>query len=230
MTTPLKVAIVGKSPHSLQFAPYDDPSWEIWWIGKDVDAIPRWDRLLEIHDLDDGIKRWPAEYVKWLATDHGKPIYVQKLDPRVPSGVVYPKDEVVAEYGTYFNNSVTWAIGLALHLGAEQIGLWGIDMAMNGPTSDGEYERQRPSCEYLLGYARGKGIDVFVHPNSTLLKCNFLYGFDFEGTERWRMSINRKKELKGRVANAEDVIRQGMEAKFRLLGAMEQLEIIDQWS
>jgi hypothetical protein len=228
--TPLKVAIVGKSPHSLQFAPYDDPSWEIWWIGKDVDAIPRWDRLLEIHNLDDGLKRWPTEYVEWLATEHGKPVYVQNLDPRVPSGVVYPKDQVVAEYGTYFNNSVSWAFGLALHLGAKEIALYGIDMATNGPTSDGEYEHQRPSCEYLVGLARGLGVDVFIHPNSTLLKCQHLYGFDFAGTERARLICNRKAELRGRIATADDGIRQCLEAKHKLSGALEQLEIIEQWS
>lgn len=226
----MKVAIVGKSPHSLGDAPYGDDDWEIWWIGKDADKIPRWSRCFEIHDLNDGLSRWPSEYSAWLAQDHGKPIYTQAVDARVPNAVPYPKDAVVKECGSYFNNSVSWAIALAMHLKAEKIGLWGIDMAINQKTGDDEYEHQRPSCEYLIGLARGRGFDVYIHPNSSLLKCDHLYGFDLQACERMRLRLQRKQELRKRMASADDVIRQGLEAKHRLAGALEQLEIIEQWT
>jgi hypothetical protein len=44
--------------------------------------------------------------------------------------------------------------------------------------NDIEYQSQRPSCEYFIGLARGKGIEVYVPPESDLLKCMYLYGFE----------------------------------------------------
>lgn len=56
-------------------------------------------------------------------------------------------------------------MALAIHEGAEEIGLWGVDM------KDGEeYAYQRPNMEYLIGLAEGNGIGVFIHPDSSLCK------------------------------------------------------------
>lgn len=230
ISAPLKVAIVGKSPHSNEFAPWGDPSWEIWWIGSGAHLLPRWNRVFEIHDLDDGFKRWEAEYQVWLTQDHGKPVYVQKPDGRVPSGVQYPKDEIIARYGTYFNNSVSWAICLAMLEGASTIGVWGVDMADAGQTSNGEYQHQRPSCEYHLGYARGAGIDVYVHPNSSLLTCHHLYGFDLQACEKLRLLEQRKAHFREMAKAAKAEKEKAFAVEQQMLGGLNALELSQQWS
>lgn len=228
ISSPLKVAIVGKSPHSFQFAPYDDPSWEIWTLGSAAAHLPRWNAAFEIHELNDGLSRWESAYVQWLAQDHGKPIYVQRLDGRVPSGKAFPRDEVIDLCGSYHTSSISWMIGLALYQGASSIGLWGVDMAVTGQQGDSEYEHQRPSCEYLLGFARGRGVDVFVHPFSSLLKGT-LYGFDLQACERFRLRQQRITDLRNRIAKAQQYVRESKEAEHRLTGSLEQLLLSAQW-
>ena len=53
---------------------------------------------------------------------------------------------------------------------ADKIGVWGIDI-----TADDEYEYQNSNAEYFIGFARGRGIEVFVPEESALLS------FDVEG-------------------------------------------------
>lgn len=79
----------------------------------------------------------------------------------------YPFEEVSATVGDYFNSSIAYLLALAIHEGADRIGLWGVDML-----DAEEYGYQRPNCEYLIGFARGRGIDVVVHETSPLCKFN----------------------------------------------------------
>ena len=41
-----------------------------------------------------------------------------------------------------------------------------------------EYATQRPSCEYLLGMAEGRGIEIVIPDSSEILKSSFLYGVE----------------------------------------------------
>ena len=35
-----------------------------------------------------------------------------------------------------------------------------------------EYRDERPNCEYLLGFAKGRGIEIYLPPDCPLLKFN----------------------------------------------------------
>jgi hypothetical protein len=44
------------------------------------------------------------------------------------------------------------------------------------------------------------------------------------------MLQQRKADLRQRIAKAQEIVRQAKEAEHRLSGAMEQLQLIEQWS
>ncbi|MFA5234969.1 MAG: hypothetical protein WC390_11275 [Sulfurimonas sp.] len=167
------IAIVGKAPSSLGLAPYGDKSWQIWTLSDLVlcKQSPRYDVQFELHKIDQ-ITGPRQPFRDWLGRVE-KPLFVREATPDLPNATPYPKDMIVAKYGHYFTNTVSWMIALAIEMKPERIGVWGVDMACND-----EYGHQRPSCEYFLGMARGLGIEVVIPPQADLLKTSGLYGFD----------------------------------------------------
>ncbi len=159
-----KIAVIGTTPHRAD-APYDDPGWEIWGVGRWHPDGRRWDRWFEVHDLvtltsdyDD-----PLEYL----AESGKSIYVREPTPKIPNGVVYPRETIVEKFGgTYFlTSTIAWMMALALHEGVTHLGLWGVDMA-----TAGEYATQKPGCKHFIAVARLVGVNVVVSKRSDLLR------------------------------------------------------------
>ncbi len=214
-----KVAIVGKAPNTRDQAPFDDESWEIWTLSDLVSRgqAPRYTRHFEVHPL-----AWLAErtddYFDWLKQITDAPVYVrtQEEADQLPSGVVLPSAQLVAKYGRYFTNTVSWMLAAAIESGAKEIGVFGVDMAQTL-----EYRSQRPSCEYFLGWARGAGIKVHVPARSDLLKCVRLYGIDPDGREMREKSNARKEELKRRIANHDQQFEHHKTQSIFLQGALE---------
>ncbi len=63
---------------------------------------------------------------------------------------------------------------------------------------------QRPSCEWLIGLAQGRGIKVVLPPGSDLMKASHLYGFDDDAyrakmTARVQELANRKEQIRGEM-------------------------------
>lgn len=224
-----KIAIVAKAPSTRDLAPYDDPSWEIWGLGDQAmptypNQIKKWDRWFEIHDLDSGFKRWRSDYVEWLKQDHGKPLYINAPNAEVPSAVVYPKREVFEWFDKlmqnqegqpvhYFTNSVSWMLALAIHEGATEIALFGVDMAQHGTGLKSEYAHQRPSVELWLGIAAGKGIKVTIPKESDLCKTPFLYGYDSETNSQKILWKARQKDI---ADSRKKAIQQAADAQFHI--------------
>lgn len=154
------VAIYGLAP-CLGAAPDDWESWALLW---DLDRYLQADRLFDPHQ---GHKKSdPKEYGICLrnAKVVDAPVYVTEMPSEFPTAVKYPLYEVIDEIGDYFGSSCAYMLGLAILEGVDQIGLWGFDMGCNG-----EYQHQRPNCEYLIGFARGRGISVHIAPGSALM-------------------------------------------------------------
>jgi hypothetical protein len=225
-----KVAIVGRAPSSMALAPFGNPEWEIWSLSNAAACgqvkDEHWHAWFEVHDLEAGWKRWPAEYKAWLQKDHGKPLYIQKPHPLIPHGIVYPWEQVFSEFGSYFNNSVSEMIAVALLEGATDLALYGVDMAQSDPAlheGNGEYQHQRPSCEFMLGIALARlGKEhVYVPPESDLLKCTRVYAYPGAEGEHCRKARARKKELQERrlqVVMAEKQHRD-QEREWRVIAA-----------
>lgn len=174
-----KVALCGSHAASLEDAPWADPSWE-WWGHASSRAWYRrqMDRYFDLHPKacwTRGGKKGDA-YPKWLARNT-VPIYMQDVYPEVPASVKYPKGRVLLEFADarpYFTNHAAWMIALALTEGVTTIGLFGINYS-----TEGEYQRQRGSCEYWLGRAAGAGVRIVLPSQCTLLADPVaLYGYD----------------------------------------------------
>ena len=125
------------------------------------------DRHFEMHDWkllnSEHSRRKPDYFDRLRELDC---IYMQEPYESVPNAKAYPFDEVAKSIGAYyFNSSIAYPFALAIHEGAEEIGLWGVDM-----DAGEEYAYQRPNMEYLIGIARGKGIKVHIPDESPLCK------------------------------------------------------------
>jgi hypothetical protein len=200
-----KVCIVGTS-NSRDLTPFGDPDYEFWGVNN-LYGVPlkgaHWDRWFEIHDIwfDENRKLWlrrgdpefRGQSVESYLKDLAKlpcPVYMQRLNPLVPNAILYPLDEVVAQYGDYLTNTITIEIVLALLEGFESIAIYGVNMAAGT-----EYMNQRPSCEWALGIAMALGVKVVVPDESDLLKSKFIYGFHERRQHAWQ------KKLKGLKAD-----------------------------
>jgi len=167
-----RCAIVGFAPSSKDDAPYTDKSVDIWGVNELYKFVPRVDVLFELHarEMFTSKKRNPG-HLKWLQ-NATIPIFLNQEFDDIPSSIMFPYDEVKAKMQTsYFTNSISWLLGFACWCGYEHVSLYGVDLAVSD-----EYEKQRPSMEYLIGKARALGVEVFISPKSDLLKATHEYG------------------------------------------------------
>ncbi len=191
-----KVAIVGFASSSRGQAPYDDPAFEIHTMNHaPLSFIPKWDVLFELHTLEH-LQRIsshgtePSPYLNWLKEQPGPeaeshhPIYMQQHHDSIPASVQIPREEMNAWFaerggnvkgcfsGDYYTSTISYMLALAIMQGREEIHLYGIDLLQ-----DEEYAYQRPGAEYLIGFARGMGIKVYIPEQSALCSANYVYGY-----------------------------------------------------
>lgn len=154
----LKVAIVGLASSTHSDAPWFDDTWEKWGLPWDDKGWPFMARHFEMHDQ------------RLLDSEHSKrgPDYAERLKDceKLYTQENYPFEAVAKTIGqAYWNSSIAYAMALAIHEGAREIAIYGVDM-------DGtdEYAYQKANMEYLIGVARGRGIQVYIPPQSALCK------------------------------------------------------------
>ncbi len=221
-----KIAIVGCSDHK-EKAPYNDPEWELWGVNNlflslTPEKMKGFGRWFEIHMLEklpngkiqrrriDNFRGQPVgDYIRSLA-NIDIPVYMQRRWEEIPKSVAYPLREVIDFVKSdYFTNTISYQIALAI-MEIEQgnyeprIGVWGVDMAVQSDLmGNAEYSHQRPSCEYFLGLAIGRGINVILPPECDLLKTRFLYGWNEPERTAWDQKIdNMLKTLNVRMNEA----------------------------
>ena len=95
-----------------------------------------------------------------------------------------------------------------------------------------EYMHQRPSCEFFLGVAAGKGIIIDIPDEADLLKTRFLYGFGEKKQDKFAKKMKKiDSEMFGRQQKAENVMKQQEIAFHQYTGARQALgEIQKIWS
>jgi hypothetical protein len=201
-----KVAIVGFAPSTMADSRFlfDDPDCEIWGLnqlymtynsGQNLpDIAKRADRWFQIHHrntYDANIVRDHSHHT-WMTEQKDFPIYMQEKNPEIPMSVRFPKEKILEEFGSYFTNSISWEIALAIMEGFKEIHLYGIDMATSS-----EYSYERPSVEFFLGWAKGRGIKIIVPQKSDILKTLWLYPYEDSAPFRTKC-VARKKELNKR--------------------------------
>lgn len=144
----------------------------------------------------------------------GFSLYMQEAYPEIPNSEAYPLEEVCdllfanlfregnnQKIATvrYLTSSIAFAIALAIYKGFERIELYGIEMATGS-----EYAQQLPGVGMLIGMATGRGIEVYLPPNSQMLK-EAMYGYEGDKVIHRLHFELRQKELRKReeVAKAE---------------------------
>lgn len=165
----LKVAIVGLWSETRDLIPWDDPDWEVWGLAWDSEVFSM-ARAFEMHLPREWKDNGIADYVERL--NMIPRLYLQEKCPAVIYGEPYPLKEVAKTTGDYFSSSMAYLMALAIHEGAEEIGVYGV--AMEGYD---EYSYQKPNMEYLVGFARGRGIKVHIPDASPLCKYKGQYGY-----------------------------------------------------
>jgi len=166
---------VGLSSTTHDAAPWADASWEKWGLPWDrEECVFRMARCFEMHDwrlLDSAHSKRKPSYFDLLR--ELPCLYLQEWRPEIDNALRYPFDTVARAIGRpYWNSSISYAMALAIAEGAEEIGLWGVDMR-----GDDEYGYQRPNMEWLVGLAEGRGIKVHIPDESPL--CKYQHGAKF---------------------------------------------------
>lgn len=181
------VAIVGfaqTTMNEVQGISDDTELWTVNYAWHHQDQLPRIDRLFEIHDLEwlavpQG-KRSKYHY-DWLHKEHDFVIYTLEDYKQIPSGEQYPFERLAELFknvqrgpdnnpNLYMSSTISYMVALAILEGFERIELYGIEMS-NGT----EYGYQKAAMEFLLGYAAGRGAEVWVPETSAILSAKLYH-------------------------------------------------------
>jgi hypothetical protein len=236
-----KVAIVGYTT-TRELAPYDDPEFEIWGINDIYRHIPRFDRFFQLHkpeQLDKEHKAHPerdnAEINRASIMNMQCPVYLQEADPEIPHTIKFPLQELIdtfspyfvePEHTKYFTNTIAYLLAFAIYEGFEEIHVYGVDMAMSS-----EFSQQRPSCEFWLGVAVGRGSKIHVPNQADLLKARFLYAYEDDKKDAWLKKIDQvRRDLNNKRQHAEEQEKYWREMKMQYIGADGGMkEMIASW-
>lgn len=173
----MKVAIVGLAA-SADLAPWDDPAWELWGLPWDAEHWHAYCRTFEMHQLS-MLADYPNTDRHIERLKECRDLYMQDAYPEIPGAKRYPFEAVSATTGDdHWGSSLSYALALAIHEGAEDIGLWGVDAA-------DEYRFQRENLLYLIGFARGRGIKVHLPESSPLCEFQSAPHFPYVGRYGW---------------------------------------------
>lgn len=180
----MKVAIVA-SGHGRYEAPLGDPAWECWglnqtwqWFNHEL-FNKQFSRWFELHRA--GFLRWENEkdrygsHFTFLQGSDRPKLYVQDVEewPGVKNIAEFPFESVQAiapDFGYYHACSIDWMIAYAIHEGATEIGLFGVEQDHSG-----EPIGSRACVEFWAGYATAKGIKVTSVDGSTFKLAHLVY-------------------------------------------------------
>jgi hypothetical protein len=170
-----KLAIVGSGANTRDAAPWDDLSYQIW-VFNEAGSAPwckRWDAVFQMHkpDIYRGHNTKDPRHWEWLQQSHGKPIYMQEVDPLVPDSVRFPIEEARALTGfNYFAATFAYMAALAKLQGYEQVDIHGIELSFT------EYQYQAECWRFWVGYLMGC-MKVNVYSGLKLFEAP-MYGYE----------------------------------------------------
>lgn len=197
-SAPAHVAIVGLGPSCTTFFELTRrlggvSAWcdEVWGINAIGDVL-RCDRVFHMDDVRVQELRAAANpdgniaaMLKWLKT-HPGPVYTSVVREGYPGLVAFPLEDVLNRKHDsnggppYFNSTTAYAIAYAIHIGVKQISLWGLDYTRANAHHG---EQGRACCEFWLGIAAARGIEITIPDTSALMDAcepaeRRLYGYD----------------------------------------------------
>lgn len=160
---------------------------DVWILGVSLGnpLISRYDVVFELH--------WDHIWDECQLTDRlincNKPIYLRKHSKLIKDPQIYPFKEIFKKYGKYFASSITLMMALAFEQGYEKIYIYGIDYNTNR-----ELYQELKNLEYWIGYLRGKGIEIILHPDIDLCKDEYIYSYDDPAIQKALSKIDKRIE------------------------------------
>lgn len=164
----MQIALVGANLKNRNLAPILDPEWTVWTCSPRNRDLGRFDAFFELHSAEKLFSErdrleWPG-YVEWLERQSSLVVH-SSLQERYPHATVYPREEMVREFGPYFFlSSIAWMLALAISKKPSRIGFWGIEQM-----HESEYASERPGTHHFIQVARDRGIEIETASNSQLL-------------------------------------------------------------
>jgi hypothetical protein len=162
-----------------------DPNVEAWVANSPTTmrlrcprSLTDWTRWFNLHSKQHILGTYPSGWHYYKHQAAGRPVYLQKADPDIPSSVAFPREAIQAYFATangpnrYFTCSVCWLIALAVFEGFPRIELWGFELRDTKPGSAYAYER--PCFAYWVQQAIDHGVDVVYQAEIARLKENGL--------------------------------------------------------
>ncbi len=121
-----------------------------------------------------------AAMLKWIK--HSQiPVITSRAHPDYPALAEFPLQDVLNHLGhDYFNSTAAYAIAFAIHMGAEQISIFGMDFTYPNVH---DAEKGRACVEFWLGQAHARGVKINLPATTTLMdscypRTSRLYGYD----------------------------------------------------
>tara|TARA_R110000824_G_scaffold4038_7_gene19210 strand:- start:39 stop:716 length:678 start_codon:yes stop_codon:yes gene_type:complete len=173
-----KVAITGAG-RSIRQIPWTDESWEIWGINnfwnamRDDDGRLRADRWFELHPPTTDIQ--DPHDMNWLR-ECPVPIYTTEPFTGNPNAVVFPVDDLAAQFRDYFSCTFAYQIAFAIAEGFTEIAVHGLELAYG---TQREATVERACVDWWLGFAEGRGVKVTIPDGDHVVRHWSRYGFDY---------------------------------------------------
>ena len=127
-------------------------------------AINEWTRWFNLHSRQHILGTYPSSYSYYQTKAEGRPIYLLKAQPDIPTSVAFPRKDIQSFFATtkgpnrYFTCSVCWLLAFAIMEGFERIEMWGYELRDTKPGSAFAWER--PCVAYWMKQATDRGIDL----------------------------------------------------------------------
>lgn len=162
----MRIAIHGMHRDTLDHEPYD----ESWGLAHSAEAFT-YDRVFESHS--EAIVRTARTHIDRLREIADFiPLYTPwEWSERLGKHHIILPHKNLHDITEQFESSIAYPMALAIRQRPDEIGLYGINMA-----GDDEYAYQRSNMQYLIGFARAKGIKVTIHPDSRLFESQWTAG------------------------------------------------------
>lgn len=174
----MKVHILGKG-EGWEDAPHGHGDTQVWGINTHILSRPL-DMVFEPHDVEWWLKNWD-KIRPWHKTERGYPKHIERVNeleipyltlrsyPFIPTSKEYPVNDIIREFGVdYFTGGIDYMLAYAIYIRVKKIDIWGVHTVY-----DDEYEYQKPSLEFWIGVAVGRGIPIKVHGSHSLLKSMY---------------------------------------------------------
>jgi len=210
------------TPWEIESADY----WACWPVttqecaqGKRIDVV------FELHD-EKVWQKYKHVIKQLLKKNPDMDFYMLREYKEIPRAKSFPLGEIQDSINNiymkrYFTSTIAYMIAYAIYKGYKTINLHGIALSVE----EEEYSMQRSCAEAWLAYGIGKGCTVNIAQPSSLMLCNYMYGY--EGDKDVSIKLSQTKE--GVIMALEELEEKKHQAEMELeqqRGALNMMNIL----